>query len=150
MWNRIFRTGDDWTATVLRITLGLVILPHGLQKAFGWFGGGGINGTLGFFESIGIPAALGVLVILAESVGAVGLILGVGGRLMAAGIGAVLLGAMVTVHLPNGFFMNWSGAQAGEGFEYHLIALAIVTALLIKGSGALSVDRKLAEARAGG
>ena len=144
MIKQLLRTNEDWGATVLRIALGIVILPHGLQKTFGWFGGFGVSGTLGYFESIGIPVALGVLVIAAESVGAVALILGIGGRLMAAGIGAVMVGAVITTHLPHGFFMNWSGSQPGEGFEYHLLVLAMVAVLLVKGSGALSVDRKLA------
>ena len=51
--------------------------------------------------------------------------------------------AVYLFHLPNGFFMNWSGRQPGEGIEYHLLVLAIVIALLIKGSGALSRDRVL-------
>jgi putative oxidoreductase len=62
---------------------------------------------------------------------------------MAAGVAAVMAGAVATVHLANGFFMNWSGTQAGEGFEYHILALALALVVVISGSGAASVDRAL-------
>ena len=144
MWKQILRTSDDWAATVLRVTLGAVMLPHGAQKLFGWFGGGGVAGTLAFFQSLGIPTALGLMAILAETAGAIALILGLGGRIAALGVGGVMIGAIATVHLPYGFFMDWSGTQGGQGFEYHLLALAMVAAIAIKGSGAWSIDRKLA------
>lgn len=140
------KTRDDYSLFVVRVVLGLVMLPHALQKLFGWFGGGGIDGTLGFFGSIGIPAALGVLAIAAESFGAIGLITGFLGRFAALGVASVMLGAMAKVHLPNGFFMNWFGNQAGEGFEYHLLVLAMTAAIVIGGSGAFSVDGKIAGA----
>ena len=106
-----------------RLVLGAVVLPHGLQKVFGWFDGYGIDGTLGFFAQLGVPAALGWLVILSDSLGAVALIAGLGTRLAAFGTAATMLGAILLWHLPNGFFMNWDGSGAGEGFEYHLLAL---------------------------
>lgn len=143
MVNTILNTKDDWIATLLRVSLGVVMFPHGAQKLFGWFGGGGVSGTLGFLDSMGIPVVLGLLVILAESVGSVALIAGFGGRVAAAAIAAVMIGAVSTVHLSNGFFMNWSGTAAGEGFEYHILALAIAAAVFVKGSGAASVDRLL-------
>jgi putative oxidoreductase len=55
--------------------------------------------------------------------------------------------AVLTVHLPNGFFMNWSGAQKGEGFEYHLLAIALGIAILVRGAGAASMDRALSSAK---
>lgn len=144
MLQKLIATDDNWPGLILRLTLGIVIFPHGAQKLLGWFGGGGFGGTIQSFEQFfGLPAFITVLVIIAEFFGSLGLILGVLGRLCAAGIGLVMLGAISMVHWGNGFFMNWSGQQAGEGFEYHLLALGIVLALLVTGSGRWSVDREL-------
>jgi len=142
---RFVATDGDWAPAIARVALGLVMLPHGAQKVFGWFGGYGFSATMGFFTgTLGIPAPLAVLAILAESVGALALVLGFAGRLMAVGIAAVMVGAVLMVHLPHGFFMNWSGTAAGEGFEYHLLALALAAIVMMRGSGRYSVDRKLA------
>lgn len=141
----LLRTDHDRVALLLRLALGLVILPHGAQKLLGWFGGHGFEGTMGYFTgALGIPAAVAFLVILAESAGALALVTGFLGRVSAAGIAAVMAGAVLTSHLQHGFFMNWSGQQAGEGFEYHLLAIAIAVALMVRGSGAWSLDRLLA------
>lgn len=141
---KLIATDDHWTGLILRLTLGIVIFPHGAQKLLGWWGGGGWSGTLQFFEQTwGIPAVLTALVIIAEFFGALGLIFGVLTRLCAAGIGLVMLGAVFLQHWEVGFFMNWSGQQAGEGFEYHLLALGIVLTLLIVGGGRASVDRAM-------
>ena len=129
--------------TVLRLALGLVILPHGLQKTIGWFGGYGFTGTMGFFTSVGIPAFLGFLAIAAESAGAVALITGLGTRIAAFGIGVTMLVAS-QMHKANGFFMNWTGQQKGEGIEFHILAIAIAVALMIGGAGRFSVDRSIA------
>jgi putative oxidoreductase len=139
------RTDGGAAGLILRLTLAIVIFPHGAQKALGWFGGGGFSGTVDFFSSqLGIPAAIAVLVIAAEFLGSLGLLFGFLTRICALGIGAVMLGAVFMVHLPNGFFMNWMGTQQGEGFEYHLLVLGIVLALLVTGGGAASVDKAMA------
>lgn len=149
MQKRLLETDNDYLGTILRVGLGLVILPHGAQKLLGWFGGPGLGGTVDFFsQALGVPAVLTLLVIAAEFFGALGLIIGLFSRLAAAGIALVMLGAVALVHLPNGYFMNWSGAQGGEGFEYHILAVAIAVAVMIKGSGALSLDRQLVRAEA--
>ncbi len=149
MVKRLIDTDRDWVSVLLRVTLALVIFPHGAQKLLGWFGGAGFGPTLDYFaEALGIPPALTVLVIGLEFFGPIALILGLGSRVAALGIAAVMLGAVFTVHLSNGFFMNWAGAQAGEGFEYHLLALAIAAVVALKGSGGLSLDRRLAARRA--
>lgn len=139
----VFATDDTLVLTVLRVALGIVILPHGLQKTMGWFGGYGYSATLGYFGSIGIPAILGFLAIAAESAGALALIAGVTTRIAAFGVGVTMLvaGAM---HAGNGFFMNWSGQQKGEGYEYHLLAIAAALALIIGGAGRFSADRAIA------
>jgi len=145
MLKRLLATRNDIVLLLLRLTLGIVILPHGLQKTLGLFGGHGFAGTYGFFTAkMGLPGVVAVLVILAESLGALGLIVGFLTRLGALGVAAVMGGAIAMVHWQNGFFMNWFGNQQGEGFEYHLLALGIALALLIKGGGALSIDRAIA------
>ena len=145
MLNALLRTDDDAASLILRVMLGVVFFPHGAQKVLGWFGGHGLAGTLGFFtETMGLPLAVAALVIAAEFLGSLGLITGLLTRLAAFGILCVMTGAIFLVHLPNGFFMNWGGNQAGEGFEYHLLAIAIALALMVKGGGRWSLDRLIA------
>ncbi|MFO7982122.1 MAG: DoxX family protein [Desulfuromonadales bacterium] len=141
MFTRFFRTEDDSSALVLRLMLAIVFFPHGAQKVLGWFGGHGLEGTINYFtQSMGFPLILAVLVIVAEFLGPIGLFFGFLTRLAALGIACVMVGAIFMVHLQHGFFMNWQGNQAGEGFEYHLLAIAIAVALMIKGGGRWSVD----------
>ncbi|MDI1248847.1 MAG: DoxX family protein [Lacunisphaera sp.] len=133
-------TGDSLAATVLRLALGLMILPHGLQKTLGWFGGYGFKGSMGYLtDTVGAPWIFALLAILAESVGGLMLLAGFGTRIAALGVGSVMLVA-ATMHWSNGFFMNWFGQQKGEGIEFHLLALGIAGALLILGGGRFSVD----------
>lgn len=144
-WTRLLlRTSDDRVAFGLRVTLALVMFPHGAQKLFGWFGGYGFAGTMGFFtDTMHIPAPLAFLAIMAESVGAIALLLGFTGRIAAFGIAVNMAVAALTSHVGHGFFMNWFGNQKGEGFEYHLLAIALALAVVLKGSGRWSVDRAL-------
>lgn len=142
--NTLLQTDESWSSLVLRVFLGVVMLPHGAQKLLGWFGGYGFSGTMGFFTNqLHIPGVIAFLVIMAESVGAVMLIIGLVTRFAAFGIACVMVGAVWLVHRPFGFFMNWFGQQTGEGYEYHLLALAISVALMIAGGGKWSVDRAL-------
>lgn len=141
MLQRLLATDDSTTRLFQRLVLGAVMLPHGAQKLFGWFGGYGFAGTMGFFTgTLGLPAPIGWLVITAETAGALALVAGLATRPSAFGIAAVMAGAVLLTHLPHGFFMNWSGAQGGEGFEYHLLALALALPLVVKGGGAGSLD----------
>ncbi len=145
MIKRFIQTEDDIAALVLRIFVGVVMFPHGAQKLLGWFGGYGFSGTMGFFTAkMGIPAVFVFLVIMSEFFGSLALIAGAVTRLAAFGMGCVMLVATLMVHLPHGFFMNWAGSQQGEGFEFHLLAMAIAIALIIKGGGRWSVDSLLA------
>jgi putative oxidoreductase len=119
------------------------MFPHGAQHALGWFGGYGFTGTFGWMtRTLGFPAPLAALAIVTEVVAPIALVLGLGGRLAALGIFGLMLGALST-HVPNGFFMNWFGGMpaGNEGFEYHLLVLALCAVVAIKGSGALSLDR---------
>ena len=144
---RFFATNNSGALFLQRIVLGLVILPHGAQKVLGWWGGYGWSGTIEGFVGMGIPTALAVMVILGESLGALGLIAGLATRLAAFGVAATMIGAIVMVHWQHGFFMNWTGQAAGEGYEFHLLALALALPLIAKGAGRWSIDRLIAGAR---
>lgn len=148
MLTRLLATSDSVTPTILRVALGGVVLGHGLQKVFGWFGGYGLQGTMGFFASLGMPSLLGALVIISDLLGSLALLAGLATRFSAAAAGAVMLGAVALVHLPNGFFMNWGGAPRGEGYEFHLLALAMAATLVLSGGGRASLDRLLTTGRA--
>ena len=127
-----------------RVTLGVVMFPHGAQKVLGWFGGYGLSGTLeAFTTKMGIPAPLALCAIAAEFLGAIALVLGLGGRVAALSIG-ITMAVAATMQAGNGFFMNWYGKQSGEGFEYHLLAIGLAAVLVLRGSGAFSLDRMLA------
>lgn len=127
---------------IVRLTLGAVMLPHGLQKTLGWHGGYGFSGTMGFFTgTLSLPWIVAFLVIVTESIGAVSLLIGFATRVWAAALIAVMLGAISMAHAGNGFFMNWYGTQNGEGFEYHLLVIGMALALVVSGAGKFSVDR---------
>jgi len=144
MFYRLIRTDNDPAALVMRLALGLVMFPHGAQKVLGWWGGYGAAATIQAFSKNGIPTVLAALVLTAEFAGSMGLIVGFLTRVAAFGVGCVMLGAILLVHLKVGFFMNWAGSLKGEGFEYHILALGLVIALIIKGGGALSIDGAIA------
>lgn len=147
MLRAALHTQADWAPTVQRLALGGVILAHGAQKALGWFGGGGISGTIEFFDKfLHLPAPIALLVTFSDFVGSIALMLGFMTRLAALGAGLVMLGAVATVHFQNGFFMNWFGNQAGEGFEFHILALALVFTLVRAGGGRASLDARLSRA----
>lgn len=144
MRQRFFETDHSKTLFAQRVLLGAVMLPHGAQKLFGWFGGYGFDGTMGYFTgTLHIPTLLAFLVIMSEAIGSLVLLCGLGTRLAAFGVAATMLGAVLTTHAKVGFFMNWFGAQQGEGFEYHLLALALAVPLVVRGGGAWALDHVL-------
>lgn len=145
MIKKIFETDDDVSRFVLRVLLGIVFLPHGAQKIFGLFGGYGFSATMESFEKMGIPAFLALCAILAESLGPLGLITGFLTRIAAFGIATNMAVAIILIHFKNGFFMNWFGKQKGEGFEYHILVIAIAIALMIRGGGRWSIDGLIAK-----
>lgn len=141
-WTKLLETNESRVLLVLRVGLGLVILPHGLQKTVGWFGGYGFDGTMEFFTAtMGLPYVLGLAAVAAESLGAAMLIVGLATRLSALAVGITMLVAMLMVHAEHGFFMNWFGTQAGEGIEFFLLAIALAAGLVLGGGGRLSLDR---------
>lgn len=134
----------SWALLFVRLALAIVVLPHGMQKALGMYGGYGFEATVGFFSSMGIPAVLGVMVILAEFVAPILLIVGAGSRFMAFSIFLTLGGAMfLGGHVQNGFFMNWYGSQAGEGMEYFILIIGMSLGLIFGGGGKFSLDTLL-------
>jgi putative oxidoreductase len=145
----LFKTNDSFAPTLARLTLGVVMFPHGAQKVLGLFGGYGFNGTMNFFtQQMHIPAAFAFLAIAAEFLGSLGLITGFLSRIAAFGIAVNMVVAIAMVHAANGFFMNWYGNQKGEGFEYHLLTLGVALIVMIYGAGKLSLDGVIT-ARAG-
>ena len=148
MIKRLFATDGNLSGTILRVALGVAMFPHGAQKLLGMFGGGGLSASLKWFESsFHVPVYLALAAILAESVGAVALVAGFCTRLAGLAIAIDMAVAVYLIHSKIGFFMNWMGNQKGEGFEYHLLALAVALALVIKGGGLWSVDRAIARKR---
>jgi len=148
LWLRLLATDTSLAPSLLRATLAVVMFPHGAQKALGWFGGYGWSGTMGFLTGqIGLPGPLAALVILLEFLGPLLLLTGLGTRLVATGFAGIMFGAIATVHAEHGFFMNWFGAQKGEGYEFHLLVIGGALALALTGGGRWSFDRHLHERR---
>ncbi|MBJ6750588.1 DoxX family protein [Geomonas anaerohicana] len=144
MWARVLATEDTASLTVLRLFLAVVMFPHGAQKVLGWFGGPGFSATMDMFTRImGIPYLFGLMAVLTEFVGPLLLIAGLATRVAALVLAGEMVVAVALVHLHNGFFMNWTGKQAGEGFEYHVLVVGMALALLIGGGGRWSLDRTL-------
>ena len=143
MFKEFLTTDNSPAQLFIRLGLGIVMFPHGAQKVLGWFGGAGMAKTLQAFSGMGFPAWSVAALMTVESLGAVLLVFGFLTRLWAIGIGVSITICMFLSHVQHGFFMNWFGQQQGEGFEYHLLVIGICVALLLKGGGALSMDRKL-------
>jgi putative oxidoreductase len=142
MLNKLLATSNEWQLTVMRLAVGIMILPHGMQKTFGTFGGPGFSAQMAGFTGPGhIPAVFAFLAIMAELLGGIGLILGCLTRIASFGVLCVMVIGAALVNLPNGLFMNWTGQQKGEGFEFHILAVALLIALMTKGAGPLSIDR---------
>ena len=138
MFRKIVQTNDDVVMLVLRIMLGVVFIPHGIQKILGF------SGTMQMFTTnLHIPLVFAFLAIMAEFLGSWGLITGLLTRVAAFGIAVDMMVAVYMLHWQNGFFMNWFGNQKGEGFEFHILVIAIAIALMIRGGGLWSVDRAL-------
>ena len=146
MLKAMLNTENDRLLALMRIVLGVVMFPHGAQKVLGWFGGYGIAGTYDFFTNgLHIWGWVAYCVIFGEFLASLGLLTGTLGRVAAAVVFIIQLGGVIIVHSANGFFMNWGGKQAGEGYEFHLMSLTLAIVIVIRGSGAFSLDRLLAK-----
>ena len=145
MLRKLTSTGNDHLLMILRLALGVVFFAHGAGKMMGWWGGVGFSGTMGFFSHyMHIPAPFAFLAICAEFFGGLGLIVGFLTRIAAFGLFCDMLVALLLVHIHNGFFMNWQGTKHAEGFEFHILALAMLLFVLIRGAGAVSIDYLIA------
>lgn len=135
------QTKDHLSGMIIRLTLGLVILPHGCQLLFGWFGGHGFSGSMQYLTgTAGLTWLVGFLVILLQFFGSLLIIAGFAARLMAFAMMGLFSGMILTTHLDHGFFMNWYGSSKGEGFEYHLLVIGLACCLLLNGAGKFSLD----------
>jgi putative oxidoreductase len=144
MIRKLIATDNDSATAIVRLVLGVIFFAHGAQKMLGWFGGYGFTGTVGFFTGVlHIPAVFAFLAIAAEFFGGLGLIFGLFTRVASLGVFCNMIVAVAMVHGRFGFWMNWTGAQKGEGYEYHLLLLAASAFLMIRGAGAASLDRLL-------
>lgn len=142
MIENLTATHADWAVGIVRIVLGLVFFAHGAQKMLGWYSGPGLVRSMRTFtEDLHLPPILSFLVIAGEFLSGIGLIVGLFGRLAALAVALIMLGAILTVHFRFGFFLNWFGGQKGHGIEYHLLAIALALVVVVKGSGAFSIDR---------
>lgn len=132
--------------SLARLTLGLVLFPHGAQKLLGLFGGYGYSGTMDLLTThLGLPAIVAFCVILIEFFGSLSLILGFLSRFWALSIAGMFVGIILTTQLQHGFFMNWFGNQAGEGYEYSLLVIGLALAIVVNGSGKFSIDRLISK-----
>ena len=143
MLRKLMITRNEYSLALARIALGVVFFAHGAQKMLGWFGGSGFSGTISQFAKFGMPTAVALFAIFVEFFGGLSLLFGLLSRLAALAIIIEMIGAVLTVHIHNGFFMNWTGIQKGEGFEYHIIAVALAFLIVVRGAGAISVDHLL-------
>lgn len=132
--------------SLARLTLGLVIFPHGAQKLLGLFGGYGFSATMeSFTTQMGLPGIIAFSVIMIEFFGSIFLILGFLSRIWALALSGMFVGIIFTTQLEHGFFMNWFGNQAGEGFEFSLLVIGLALTILINGSGKYSLDNLISK-----
>ena len=140
---KLLQTDINYVSLFLRVVAGAIIFPYGMQKLFGWFenlgGGVGIIETIAQMSRKKIPIGITWLIIIGQSVGSITLILGCFGRVAAGANFIIFFGALI-VHAPNGWTMNWLGKKRGEGIEYFILLLSMLLIILIKGSGAVSID----------
>jgi putative oxidoreductase len=146
----------EYGPLILRLSLGAVFIGHGAQKLFGVWGGGGLSGTAGFFQSLGLAPALPIalLVGIAEFGGGVLLVLGAFTRWAALALAVEMGIAVWKVHFSAGFFLNWYLTPGvGHGYEFNLVLVAGLLSLIFTGPGAFSLDGyrvRSAEAEAAG
>src|SRR5262245_4031627 len=143
MWKQLIRTDDTLLALVLRLSLGIVMFPHGAQKLLGWFGGAGLSGYIELFHRLGFSTTVAILVTIGEFFGGLGLLVGLLTRVAAGGLAIIMAGAVLTVNGQYGFFMNWAGDKAREGFEFHILAIGLAIGIMILGGGKWSIDSAL-------
>jgi putative oxidoreductase len=145
MLQQLLSTDGSWAGLLLRLTAGLIMFPHGAQHFLGWFGGYGYKGTMGWLQGThGLPWFVSFTIIMLEFFGSILLVAGIGTRFLAVAMIGLMIGIIATSHWSNGFFMDWVDTLQGEGYEYHLLFIGILLALVLVGGGRYSVDSLLA------
>jgi putative oxidoreductase len=142
----VFGTYPSWSHLVVRLALGVIFFAHGAQKVFGWFGGPGLKGVMGYFkQALGIPAPVAALAAFTECFGGLAMIIGLLVRPACLGLLIVMVVAIATVHGKHGLFLNLQNTPGkGHGYEFNLALAAMAASILIGGAGALSLDRLIA------
>jgi len=139
MKNQIFITHNDYTGLIIRLTISIVMFPHGARAMLGWFGGYGFTQTLEGLQQMGHPWLVGLLVIVIEFFAPIFIIMGFASRFWAIALGGLFIGIILFGgHLEH-------GDKEGEGFEYHLLMLGLCLALFIQGSGKYSLDNLISK-----
>ena len=142
----ILTTNPNIGFSIARLTLGLVIFPHGAQKLLGLFGGYGYSSTMDFFTTqMGLSGIIAFSIIVIEFFGSISLILGLFSRFWALSLTGMFMGIIYTTQLEHGFFMNWFGNQAGEGYEYSLLIIGLALTIIVNGSGKWSIDNLISK-----
>lgn len=138
---QLLKTNPNLGFSIARWTLGLAMLPHGAQKLLGLFGGYGYTATMDALTSqMGLPSIIAFSVIMIEFFGSISLLLGLFSRFWALALTGMFIGIILTTQLEHGFFMNWYGNQAGEGYEFSLLIIGLALSVVINGSGKWSLD----------
>ncbi len=114
---------------ILRLLLGIVFILHGTQKLFGWFGGSGLEGFVAWMGTFGVPVWLAYVAVACECLGGLSVLLGIVPELGALMIMGTMIGAIVLVHWPHGFFIQ------NNGYEYTLTLVLLCVALIASGPG---------------
>lgn len=141
LFRTLVKTNPNIGFSIARMTLGLVIFPHGAQKLLGLFGGYGYSATIEMFTTqMGLPSSVAFSVIMIEFFGSISLILGLFSRFWVISLAGLFTGIIITTQLEHGFFMNWYGNQAGEGYEYSLLVIGLALSIVFNGSGKWSID----------
>ncbi|MCW5517945.1 DoxX family protein [Muriicola sp. Z0-33] len=143
---KLLTTHPNIGFSIARLTLGLVLFPHGAQKLLGLFDGYGYSATMETFTThMGLPGIVAFSVIMIEFFGSISLVLGIFSRFWALSLAGMFLGIIFTTQLEHGFFMNWFGNQAGEGYEYSLLIIGLALTIVINGSGKWSIDNLISK-----
>lgn len=139
MFEIVIRTSEDYVVAFLRVIAGIIIFPYGMQKLVGWYDGPGLRASLAQLAERKIPVVVAWLIVFGQSLGSIALIIGLVGRVAAAGNFIIFTAAMIT-HIRDGWMMNWFNKKKGEGIEYFVMLLAILLVIILEGSGPWSVD----------
>lgn len=140
LMNKLIPASNSWAPLFIRLPLGIILMAHGSQKLFGWFGGYGLEGTGQWMASVGFEPGylMALLAGSAEFFGGLALFIGLLARPAAVVTAFTMLVAM-TVHIGNGLFVS------NNGYEFALILFATSLSLAVSGAGQLSIDKVLAK-----